>query len=111
MKQTPIAFKFDAAKLKALQYYLPKNGTTVEEELRKHLNEIYDEQVPKDVKDFVHFQANGADLTEDHSQDQTSEDADESGGGKNKKQTRRQKNDSSTTQGVESSSPSMGMNM
>ena len=92
MKKTPITLKFDSAKLKALQYYLPKNGMTVEEELQKYLDEIYDEKVPQDVKDFVHFQSGNSDSPEENEQDQTADGSD-SDGKDGKKQSRSKKND------------------
>ena len=58
MKTTQVILRFDVAKLKALQYYLPQNGTSVEEELKNHLEEIYNDQVPDSVKDFLKFQSN-----------------------------------------------------
>lgn len=62
MKTTQVMLRFDAAKLKALQYYLPQNGTSVEEELQNHLEEIYNDQVPDNVKDFLKFQSNDSSL-------------------------------------------------
>ena len=56
MKKTPVQLRFDAAKLKALEYYLPQAGTSVEEELQKRFNELYDNEVPQNVKDFLKFQ-------------------------------------------------------
>lgn len=56
MKKSMINLKYDQAKLKALECYLPQNGTTVEDELQKHLDSIYDNQVPEDVKKFINFQ-------------------------------------------------------
>ena len=56
MKKAMINLKYDQAKLKALECYLPQNGTTVEDELLKHLDSIYDNQVPEDVKKFINFQ-------------------------------------------------------
>ena len=60
MKKTPVLLKFDAAKLKALEYYLPQAGTTVEEELQKRFDELYDNEVPLDVKSFLKFQTGEA---------------------------------------------------
>ena len=62
MKTTQIILRFDAAKLRALQYYLPQNGTSIEEELQKHLEELYSDQVPDSVKDFLKFQSNDSSL-------------------------------------------------
>lgn len=59
MKTAQVMLKFDAAKLKALEFYLPQNGTSVEEELRSHLDEIYKNEVPDAVKEFIRFQSNG----------------------------------------------------
>jgi len=56
MKKIPVQLRFDAAKLKALEYYLPQAGTSIEEELQKHFDELYDNEVPQNVKDFLKFQ-------------------------------------------------------
>lgn len=53
MKQTPVTCKFDSAKLKALQYYIEKDNKKVEDELRRYLEEIYGEQVPAAVREYV----------------------------------------------------------
>ena len=57
MKTTQIQLRFDAAKLKALEFYLPNNGTSVEAELQKKFDELYDNEVPQSVKDFLKFQS------------------------------------------------------
>ena len=57
MKTTPIQIRFDANKLNALNCYLPMNGKTVEEELQKHLAELYENEVPDNVKQFIKFQS------------------------------------------------------
>lgn len=65
MKTTQIQLRFDAAKLKALEFYLPNNGTSVEEELQKKFNELYDNEVPQSVKDFLKFQTGEHSTTQD----------------------------------------------
>lgn len=109
MKKMSITLKFDAAKLKAIQYYLPKNGMTVEDELRKHLDEIYDEKVPQDVKDFVHFQSGDTDSPEESDQEQTDSGSD-SYSKDGKKQSRSKKNEQ-TLDPSESVSQGMTMKM
>ncbi|MDD4492829.1 MAG: hypothetical protein PHV32_00520 [Eubacteriales bacterium] len=78
MKKTPVQLRFDAAKLKALEYYLPQAGTTVEQELQKRFDELYDNEVPQDVKNFLKFQDGevSADkkMTADDSQEEKSSD-------------------------------------
>ena len=81
--------RFDAAKLKALEFYLPNNGTSVEEELQKKFDELYDNEVPQSVKDFLKFQ-NGDkefDTAIENGVEQTEASADD-------KPSRRQKNSS-----------------
>ena len=86
MKTTQIQLRFDAAKLKALEFYLPNNGTTVEEELHKKFDELYDNEVPQSVKDFLKFQ------TGDHSAVQDQENGTEqSDAPAENKSSRRQK--------------------
>ena len=73
MKTTQIQLRFDAAKLKALEFYLPNNGTSVEEELQKKFNELYDNEVPQSVKDFLKFQSGDKefDSTQENGTEQT----------------------------------------
>lgn len=81
MKTAQVMLKFDAAKLKALEFYLPQNGTSVEEELRGHLDEIYKNEVPDAVKEFIRFQSNGREpdnVQEKNAPDQTKTTADSS---------------------------------
>lgn len=56
MSITEISMEFDEAKLKALRYYISKKETTVEDELQKHLEKLYDKNVPIHVKEYVQFQ-------------------------------------------------------
>ena len=70
MKTTQVQLRFDAAKLKALEFYLPQNGTSVEEKLQKRFNELYDNEVPQNVKDFLKFQ--NSDKSFDKEQENTS---------------------------------------
>ena len=74
MKTTQIQLRFDAAKLKALEFYLPSNGTSVEEELQKKFDELYETQVPQNVKDFLKFQT--GDKSFDAVQDNSAEQSD-----------------------------------
>lgn len=91
MKTTQIMLRFDAAKLKALEYYLPQNGTTVEEELKNRLEDIYKNQVPDNVKEFIRFQSGNKELNDSQTENtpEQTEDAAESG-----KPSRRQKSSS-----------------
>lgn len=81
--------RFDAAKLKALEFYLPNNGTSVEEELQKKFNELYNNEVPQSVKDFLKFQSGDKEF--DSTQENNPEQSDTSA---NEKSSRRQKNSS-----------------
>ena len=40
-------------KYNALTYYLEKQNKNLEGELREHLDELYREQVPKDVQEYI----------------------------------------------------------
>lgn len=72
MKTTPIQIRFDANKLNALNCYLPMNGKTVEEELQNHLAELYEQEVPDNVKQFIKFQSGEeTDMTESEQTDET----------------------------------------
>lgn len=80
MKTTQIQLRFDAAKLKALEFYLPNNGTSVEQELQKKFDELYDTQVPQNVKNFLKFQTGAK--TFEETQDASAELTNASDGGK-----------------------------
>ena len=98
MKTTQLQFRFDAAKLKALEFYLPNNGTSVEEELQKKFNELYDNEVPQNVKDFLKFQS--GDVTQ--SQDSGAEQSDAP---VENKSSRRQKSSSPKAEAAAESEP------
>ena len=89
MKTTQIQLRFDAAKLKALEFYLPNNGTSVEQELQRKFDELYDNEVPQSVKDFLKFQS--GDKSFDAVQENGSEQTDTPAADK---PSRRQKNSS-----------------
>lgn len=95
MKTTQIQLRFDAAKLKALEFYLPNNGTSVEQEMQKKFDELYNNEVPQNVKDFLKFQ------TGDKSFDTVQENsAEQSDAPTNEKPSRRQKNSSPKAEAV-----------
>jgi hypothetical protein len=108
MKTTQIIIRFDAAKLKALEYYLPQNGTTVEDELNNRLEEIYKNQVPDNVKDFIGFQSGSVDFSDSQTENapEQNEDADEPS-----KPSRRQKASSPKAEAAQSEAPGMTLNM
>jgi len=109
MKTTQIIIRFDAAKLKALEYYLPQNGTTVEDELNNRLEEIYKNQVPDNVKAFIGFQSGGVDFSDSQTEStpEQNEDADEPS-----KPSRRQKLSFPKAEAVaQTETPAMTMNM
>ena len=49
MKQQQVSVKFSTPRYRALCYYLEKEGKNIEGELQKKLEEMYRDQVPKDV--------------------------------------------------------------
>jgi len=113
MKKTPIIFKFDMAKVKALSYYLPKNGMSIESELQKRLEEIYNKEVPQEVKDYVNFQSGNTDSQDKNAQKQSDNNSDSSSKS-DKKQTRTKKNEQTNEKALESvepANPGMAMNM
>lgn len=56
MKQQQISVKFSTPRYRALCYYLEKEGKNIEGELQKRLEEMYRDQVPKDVQEYVKAQ-------------------------------------------------------
>lgn len=56
MKQIQVGTKFSEPKAKALEYYLQKQGKSIEQELKDYLDQIYREQVPGEVREYVQSQ-------------------------------------------------------
>ena len=53
MKTQKITAEFATPRYRALHYYLEKEGRSIEGELRKHLEQMYRDQVPKDVQEYM----------------------------------------------------------
>ena len=56
LKAQKITAELPTPRYRALHYYLEKEGKSIESELRKHLEQMYREQVPKDVQEYVKAQ-------------------------------------------------------
>ena len=56
LKAQKITAELPTPRYRALHYYLEKEGKSIENELRKHLEQMYREQVPKDVQEYVKAQ-------------------------------------------------------
>ena len=56
MKKQTLCVQYSTPKYKALEYYLEKQNKRIEDILADHLEEIYKEQVPKDVQEYVKSQ-------------------------------------------------------
>ena len=72
MKQQQVSVKFSTPRYRALCYYLEKEGKNIEGELQKKLEEMYRDQVPKDVQEYVKAQNPGEDIYDDQSSDSKS---------------------------------------
>lgn len=53
MKTVNVSIEFDEHKIKALKIYLEKKDTTVEEQMKKALESLYEKSVPAGVRDFL----------------------------------------------------------
>ena len=110
MENTEISIEFDSLKLKALRYYLSKNGLDVEDELQKHLESVFNKQVPKDVKEYLGHES-GEELSPEKTEEMTqlprSDDESQSG----KKSTRKQKETAPKDESAEQESKVMTMNL
>ena len=71
MKNTQINIRYDAAKLNALRFYTKGNEQSIEEELMRHLEELYEKNVPQNVREYIKYQS--GDHTEAPENDETSE--------------------------------------
>ena len=69
MKQQQITVKFSTPRYKALCYYLEKEGKSIESELQKKLDEMYRDQVPKEVQEYVKAQNPDDTMDDDQSTD------------------------------------------
>lgn len=56
MKKQTLCVQYSTPKYKALEYYLEKQNKRIEDILADHLEEIYKEQVPKEVQEYVKAQ-------------------------------------------------------
>lgn len=91
MKKQTISAQMSSPKYNALTYYLEKQNKSLEGELREHLDELYREQVPKDVQEYI--------ASQNHEEDEAPE---QKTGKPSKRQSMKQKQDS----GEQSNSPS-----
>lgn len=48
-----VSVNLSEPKYRALGYYLEKDGSSIEEELKRKLDELYRDIVPKDVRDKI----------------------------------------------------------
>lgn len=95
MKTTPVQIRYDANKLNALNFYLSQNGKTVEEELQKNLAELFEQEVPENVRQFIRFQSGeNSGITDTEERDEA-------------KPSRRQKNSSPKAEAA-TEAPTMG---
>ena len=69
MRQQPVSVKFSTPRYRALCYYLEKEGKNIEGELQKKLEEMYRDQVPKDVQEYVKAQHPEDTMDDDQSAD------------------------------------------
>ena len=67
LKAQKITAELPTPRYRALHYYLEKEGKSIESELRKHLEQLYREQVPKDVQEYMQYQHPELEQDEEHS--------------------------------------------
>lgn len=60
MKKTTITVSYDEEKYKALKMYLERKDMTIDEELIKALDVLYNKTVPADVRRFLEMMSGGA---------------------------------------------------
>ena len=53
MRNLTINLKYSLARARALSHYLEKDGKSIEEELSRHLDELYNSNVPEVVREYV----------------------------------------------------------
>lgn len=57
MPETDLKIPFPDAKLDALRYFAEKDGVTIEDELRSHLEKYYQKNVPLQVRNYIENRA------------------------------------------------------
>ncbi len=60
MKKASITVNFDEEKLSALRMYLGQKNTTVEDELEKSLDTLFNKTVPAGVREFLSLKSGTA---------------------------------------------------
>ena len=53
MRNLTINLKYSLARARALSHYLEKDGKTIEGELSRHLDDLYNTTVPDEVREYV----------------------------------------------------------
>ena len=53
MKKATITITFDQAKLKAIQFYAAKSGTSLESELDAFMDKLYKRYVPSQTREYI----------------------------------------------------------
>lgn len=56
MKQQTVTVKYDQTKYDALVHYLGKQDKSVEDELKTYLGDLYKDQVPEQVREYLQAQ-------------------------------------------------------
>lgn len=59
MRKTTVEFIYETDKVKALKIYLEQRGTSLEEELCKATEALYQKHVPNDVRKFIEMSDDG----------------------------------------------------
>ncbi len=59
MKKTTVEFVYETDKVKALKLYLEQRGASLEEELCKATEVLYQKHVPTDVRKFIEMSDDG----------------------------------------------------
>ncbi len=57
MKTANITIEFDAVKLNALQFHLAKSNVSLEDELQKSIQKLYEKNIPANVREYVEYTA------------------------------------------------------
>lgn len=53
MKKETVTFTYDAEKLSALKMYMAQKNISLEDELEKSLEGLYNKTVPSNVRDYI----------------------------------------------------------
>lgn len=57
MNKVPLTFSFEEDKLEAMEFFLKKDGSSIQKKMEEIVKKLYEEVVPEPVREFVDAKA------------------------------------------------------